>query len=158
MRQIRATTVLQGGKMTTNAPAVAALSLAGVWGASVFGISVSTVVVATGFTILGAFGRLGFEISNASNQSGGAKWSSIAALFGGSMTSAATITVLYLALLKMIGIQSDGVSVIGLLFFGFVGPKALLWLFQTASTQITKRTGIILPQFGAPPAKGGGSP
>lgn len=134
--------------MTTNDPAVAAISLAGIWGASVFGMSVGTIVIATGFTILGSMGRLGFEMAKASDSPGGVKWSSVFALLGGSLTSATTIAVVFLALLKAVGIQSDSTTLLGLVFFGFVGPKALLWLFSTATGSINKKTGLNLPTLG----------
>lgn len=134
--------------MTANTPAVGALTLAGMWQASVLGLPVETIAVATGFTILGAFGRLGFEMAKAADEPGGVKWSRIFALFGGSLTSATTLAVLFLAMLKTVGIQSDSTTLLGLVFFGFVGPKALLWLFNAGTGAISKRTGLKLPQLG----------
>ena len=134
--------------MSLNTPAVGAITLAGMWQASVYGIQVETIVVATGFTLLGALARVGLEMAKAADVPGGVRWSSVFALFGGSMASATTISVVFLALLKVIGIQSDSITLLGLVFFGFVGPKSILWLFSTASTTITKKTGLKLPAIG----------
>lgn len=118
------------------------------------GLQIETIVIATGFTLLGAIGRLGFEIAKSSEDPGGVKLSKVATLFGGSVTSATTIAVIFLALLKAIGIQNDSTTLIGLVFCGFIGPKALIWLFQTASTTFTKRTGMSLPPIIDPAAPG----
>ncbi|TXH15070.1 MAG: hypothetical protein E6R03_07985 [Hyphomicrobiaceae bacterium] len=129
----------------TNTAAVGALTLAGVLNASVMGVPVDTIVVATGFTMLGAMGRLGFEMAKASEGADGVKWSKVFSLLGGSLISAPTISVICLTVLSLIGIQSDKATLLGLVFFGFVGPKSLLWLFNTGSTLFTKKTGLTLP-------------
>ena len=135
--------------MTTNGTPVLALSVAGIMAASPMGFPMETIVLATGFTLLGIVGRLGFEISKAAEQPGVVKWSSVAALFGGSILSSVPITVLYLALLKTAGIQSDTASVIGCIFLGFTGPKAFIWLYNSLSGWLGKRTGLTFPQIGA---------
>lgn len=127
--------------MTTNAPAVGLFTLAGMWQASVMGLPVSTFVIGTGITLLGVFGRSGFEIS------AGTKPSKIAALLAGGLVSAPTIAVLCLALLKLIGIQNDTASLISLVFFGFLGAPVVKWLLTTLATMLGK-FGIKLPQIG----------
>lgn len=128
--------------MATNSVGVGALTLTGIWASTVYGISVETACVASGLTMLGIMGRIGLEISN------GTKASAVWALFGGGLCSCVTITILYLALLRLIGVQNDGATLLGLIFFGFIGPKSLLWLLNTGSTAISKRTGINLPTLG----------
>lgn len=127
--------------MSTNSPAVAAIALTGVWQASVLGLPVSTLAIGTFLTLLGIFGRAGFEISS------GTKPSKIAALLAGGLVSAPTIAVLCIALLKLIGIQNDTASLISLVFFGFLGAPAIKWLLNTLTTTLGK-FGIKLPQIG----------
>lgn len=133
---------------TPETAVAAALSLAGILNASVMGINVETVFVATGFTMLGAMGRLGFEMAKAAEAAEGAdgvKWSKVFSLLGGSLISAPTISVICLTILSLIGIQSDKATLLGLVFFGFIGPKSLLWLFNTGSNLFQKKTGLTLP-------------
>ena len=139
--------------MTTNGGPVLVFSMAGMLAASPMGINVETMLIGTCFTLFGVFGRIGFEIARGADTPGGVKWGSIAAQFGGGLLSAVAITVLYLSLLRTVGIQSDTASVIGLIFFGFTGPKALLWLLNTATGAVNKRTGLNIPQFGADEAR-----
>lgn len=127
--------------MTINSPAVGAITLAGIWQASVLGIQVETLAIATAFTLLGVSGRIGLEISS------GAKLSKVAALLGGGLVSAPTIAVLCIALLKMIGIENDTTSLISLVFFGFLGAPAIKWLLNTL-TSILAKFGLKLPQIG----------
>lgn len=131
--------------MTINSPVVAGLSLAGFWTASVYGFTAETVITASIFTSLGIIGRLGLELSQAGN--GQRKPTSVFSLLAGSLCSCATLTVLYLALLKALGIQNDNATVFGLIFLGFIGPKALLWLLSTGSSIISKKTGLTLPSL-----------
>lgn len=135
--------------MSGNTTVVAGLSLAGIANAQVFGLGVGTIALATGFTLLGVMGRLGFEIAKTADTTEGVKWGKVAALFAGGCCSSVAITVLYLSLLSLAGIQSDGALVIGLVFFGFSGPKAILWLFNAASGQMNKKFGTSIPQLGS---------
>lgn len=136
--------------MTTNGSTVAALSLTSILAATPFGISVETIVVATGFTMLGVFGRLGFEIAKTADTPEGVRWGKVAALFGGGMVSASALTVLFLAMLGALGIKSDSIVIIGLVFFGFSGPRAILWLFNAAASVLNKRLGLNIPLVGVP--------
>lgn len=130
-------------------PAAAALTVTGIWQASIMGLSIGTIAIVTGFTILGGFGRLGFEIARQGEQSGGINWGKIGALFGGTMISSTTIAVLWLGALKSAGVQNDGVTVFGAVFFGIIGPKALLWLINFTVGKVNKVTGLNLPMLGA---------
>lgn len=134
---------------TMSGTGVLGLSFAGIAGAQIFGLSVTTIFLATSFTFLGVLGRVGFEISKTADTHDGVKWSKVAALFAGGCLSAVTIAVLYLAVLKMLNIQSDSAAAIGLVFFGFSGPKAILWLLNSSALTINKRTGLNLPTLGA---------
>lgn len=143
--------------MSINPPAVAALSVAGIVNAQIFGMTGGTIALATGFTLLGVVGRIGFEISKTADTENGVKWSKVAALFSGGCCSSVAITVLYLSLLKLGGVQSDGAIVIGLVFFGFSGPPALIWLLNTAASIINKRTGLNIPLIATPQAQADGA-
>lgn len=143
--------------MSTNASAVAALSIAGIVNAQIFGMTGGTIALATGFTLLGVMGRIGFEIAKTADTSDGVKWSKVAALFAGGCCSSVAITVLYLSILKLAGVQSDGALVIGLVFFGFSGPRAILWLLNTAASFINKRTGLNIPLVAVPPSPADGA-
>jgi len=125
-----------------------AITLAGIAGAQIFGLSGGTIMLATGFTFLGVLGRVGFEIAKTADSVDGVRWGKVAALFAGGCLSAVTIAVLYLSILKAINVQSDGALSIGLVFFGFSGPKALLWLLNTAASLINKHTGLNIPLIG----------
>lgn len=129
-----------------------ALSLSGFWGASILGLPVATIVIVTGVVVMGAFGRLGFEIATQAETAYGIKWGRIAALFGGSLISAPTLAVGCLLGLKSAGIQSDGAEFFGALVCGILGPKALLWLYSMGSNVFSKKTGMTLPTFGDQPA------
>lgn len=123
------------------------LTLATMWQASLFGIPVETIAIATVPTLMGALARVGFEIAKASNPKNGVRWSGVAALFGGTLISAPTIAVCYLIVLKLTNVASDDILFLGLIFFGFIGPKALLWMLDFVTGEINKRTGLKLPQL-----------
>lgn len=134
--------------MTINTPTVGALTLATMWQAQLFGVSVETIAIATVPTLMGAVARVGLEVVKASDPKNGVKWSAVAALFGGTLISSPTIAVLYLICLKSVGVASDNILFLGLIFFGFIGPKAILWLLNLATNEINRRTGLKLPQIG----------
>lgn len=126
---------------------VGLVSLAGILTSTPFGMSSTTILLATGFTMLGVFGRLGYEISKSAETPQGVNWAKVGALFGGSMISATCIAVLYLAVLSLAKVQNESVLIFGLIFLGFSGPKGFIWLFNTASAAVTRLTGFKLPQF-----------
>jgi len=128
---------------------VAGLTFAGIINAQIFGMPVGTIALATGFTLLGVMGRLGFEIARTADTELGVKWSKVAALFAGGCISSVAITVLYLALLNLIGVKNDGALVIGLVFLGFSGATSLPWIFNTASSTLNKKFGISIPLLGS---------
>ncbi len=134
--------------MTQTTTAVAAISLAGIVNAQVFGLGVGTIALATGFTLLGVMSRLGFEIAKTADTIDGVKWGKVAALFAGGCCSSVAITVLYLSILELIGIKNDGALVIGLVFLGFSGATSLPWIFNTASGQLNKKFGLSIPTLG----------
>lgn len=127
---------------------IALFSFAGIASAQVFGLTGGTIMMATGFTFLGVMGRVGFEIAKTADTLEGVRWGKVAALFAGGCCSAVTIAVLFLSILKSMGVQSDSALSIGLVFFGFSGPKAVLWLLNTSALQINKRTGLNIPLIG----------
>ncbi len=127
------------------------LTLTGIAGAQIFGLSVATIFLATSFTFLGVLGRVGFEIAKTADTIEGVRWGKVAALFAGGCCSAVTIAVLYLAFLRAINVQSDSALSIGLVFFGFSGPKAILWLMNSSASAINKRTGLNIPLIGPSP-------
>lgn len=137
--------------MTVNSPSVAAISMAGIVNAQIFGLTCGTIMLATGFTFLGVLGRVGFEIAKTADTVDGVRWSKIAAIFAGGCISSVTIAVLYLSFLRLVNVQSDSALSIGLVFFGFSGPKAILWLLNTSASAINKRTGLNIPLIGSSP-------
>lgn len=135
--------------MATDTVGVASMTAASMWGATAYGISGGSVMIALIPTLLGAFGRVGFEMSRAADPGNNIKWSNVIYLFGGTLISGPSITVLGLILLQLLpGTHSDAVSFFGFFFAGFVGPKAILWLINSISTLINKSTGLKLPQLG----------
>ncbi len=123
-----------------------------------FGLSLGTIFMATGFTMLGAFARVGFEISSEIDKPAGIRWSRIAALLAASLISAATISVLVLVAMKLLNIPSETILVFMLICFGYFGPTGFPWLITQIATPITKLTGIKFPSMAAvqPPIDGGG--
>lgn len=134
--------------MTTNTPVVGALTLAGAWQASAYGMSVGDITIAMIPVLLGALGRVGFEMAKASDPINKTKWSAVLYLFGGTLISSPTISVLCLVLMHATAAKPDGVAFFGMLFAGFIGPKVILWLMNTVSSLVNKTTGLKLPQLG----------
>lgn len=130
------------------------LTVAGLLAFTPFGLSLTTIFIATGFTMLGAFARVGFEIAAAIDKPVGIKWSKIIALLASSLISAATISVLVLVALKLLGVPSETVLVFLLICFGYFGPTGIPWLLNLISGTVTKITGIKLPIFGIPTTDG----
>ncbi len=123
-----------------------------------FGLSLGTIFMATGFTMLGAFARVGFEISSEIDKPEGIRWSRIFALLGASLISAATISVLVLVAMKLFNIPSETILVFMLICFGYFGPTGFPWLISQIAIPITKLTGIKFPNLASaqtPPTDGG---
>lgn len=128
---------------------VGALTITNILSANIFGITVDHIAAALLITVCGVFGRLGWEIYTSIKRTGTVKWAQIFGLSAAGLISAISITILVLAILKGIGIVNDNTTLLCLLFFGFIGPDALPWLFNLATTIIKKRTGVDLPQISA---------
>lgn len=137
--------------MTTQGAALGALSVATILGAQPYGISIETVMIGTAFSIVGVIGRAAFEMQKASEAPGGMKFGSIAGWMGAGLIGAPFITILYLVVLKLSNVQSDNIAIIGLMFFGFSGPRLLIWLLNLAIGILNKRTGLAIPLFGPTP-------
>ena len=133
------------------------ISLAGLLAFTPFGLSLETIFIATAFTMLGAFARLGFEIAAQVEQPAGIRWGRIFAMLAASLISVATISVLVLVAMKLLSIPSETILVFMLICFGYFGPTGLPWLFSTISAPITKLTGLKFPNFGAQTPSDGGS-
>lgn len=134
--------------MATGDAVTGALTFTGIWTATAYGVSVDAVMVAMIPTLLGAFGRVGFEMARAADPNNKVKWSSVLYLFGGTLISTPTISVLGLILIQIGHAHSDPMSFFGLFFAGFVGPKSILWLTNTISALLNKATGMKIPQLG----------
>lgn len=141
--------------MTIQGIGVATLSVAGILAAQPFGLSVGTIAMGTGFSLIGVVGRAAFELQKASEGSGGMKLSSIAGWVSAGFIGAPFATILYLVALKLMNVQSDGISIIGLMFFGFSGPRMITWLLNTLITFVNKKLNVNIPGIGAPPVAGG---
>lgn len=124
---------------------VAVLSLAGILTAQPFGLSVGTIAIGTGFAIIGTLGRAAFEVQKASEGQDGMKLSKIAGWLGAGFIGAPFVTILYLVVLNLIKIQSDGISILGLMFFGFSGPRMVSWLIDFAIGLLNKHLGWNIP-------------
>lgn len=138
--------------MSTNGTTVATLSLAGMLTAQPFGISVETIAVGTCFSIIGVVGRAAFELQKSSEGTSGMTLGKIFGWLGAGFVGAPFATILYLVVLKLANIQSDSIVIIGLLFFGFSGPRMITWLINTAIGQINKRSGLNIPSVGPSPS------
>jgi hypothetical protein len=132
------------------------LSLATLLAFTPFGLSLGTIFMATGFTMLGAFARVGFEIAAQIDKPSGIRWGRIFALLASSLISAATISVLVLVAMKMLGIPSETVLVFSLICFGYFGPTGIPWLLNMITGTVTKLTGLKLPTFNVPAPSDGG--
>lgn len=131
--------------MSTNGATVAALSFAGYLTATPFGLSGETIGIGTLFCVVGVAGRAAFELQKSSEGNGaGMKWNKILGWVGGGLIGAPFMAILYLVMLKLANIQSDGIAAIGLLFVGFSGPRAVTWLLSSATSLLTKR-GLSIP-------------
>lgn len=132
---------------------VAVLSLAGILTAQPFGLSLSTIAIGTCFSIVGVIGRAAFELQKSSEGpvGGGMRLSKIAGWVGAGFIGAPFATIIYLVLLSLMKIQSDGVSILGLVFFGFSGPRAIAWLLNVVIGQLNKRLGMNIPPIGVAP-------
>lgn len=135
--------------MTTQGSVVATLSLAGILTAQPFGISVETIAIGTCFSIVGVIGRAAFEMQKAAETPGGMRVSKIAGWVGAGFIGAPFVTILYLVVLNLMKVQSDGVSILGLLFFGFSGPRMVTWLLNMVIGILNKRLGMNIPLLGA---------
>jgi hypothetical protein len=133
--------------------AVAALSLAGILTAQPFGLSIETIAIGTGFAVIGTIGRAAFEVQRSSEGQEGMKLSKIFYWLGAGFIGAPFVTIMYLVVLNLAHIQSDGISILGLLFFGFSGPRAVTWLLNYVISILNKRLGTTIPTLGPAPAK-----
>lgn len=141
--------------MTTYTVGLGGLSIATILGAQPYGISVETVMVGTAFSIIGVMGRAAFEMQKSSEDPNGKTFSSIAGWVGSGFIGAPFVTILYLVILKLMNVQSDSISIIGLMFFGFSGPRMVSWLLNIGTGILSKKTGLSIPPFGSqsPPDK-----
>lgn len=136
--------------MTAQSVALGGLSIATIFSMQPFGISIETIMIGTAFSIIGVVGRAAFEMQKSSEAPGGMKFSNIAGWVAAGLIGAPFITILYLVVLKLSSVQSDNISIIGLMFFGFSGPRILVWLLNFAIGILNKRTGLTIPLFGPP--------
>lgn len=137
---------MTGPATTITTGTVAGITLANILGSELFGINISHIAAALLITVLGVFGRLGLEIYSSLRSNAGVKWGVVFGLSGAGLISALSITIVVLAILKAVGIVDDNTTLLCLLFFGFIGPDALPWLFNLATSTIKKRTGLSLPE------------
>ncbi len=136
--------------MSTQSVALGGISIATILGAQPYGISIETVMIGTAFSIIGVVGRAAFEMQKASEAPGGMRFSNIAGWVASGFIGAPFVTILYLVVLKMMNVQSDSISIIGLMFFGFSGPRMVSWLLNLAIGILNKKAGTQIPTFGTP--------
>lgn len=133
------------------------ITLAAMLAFTPFGLSLTTIFMATGFTMLGAFARVGFEIASEIDKPLGIRWSRIFLLLASSLISATTLSVLVLVAMKILGIPSETILVFMLICVGYVGNPGIPWIMSTITAPITKLTGIKFPAFSAASAPDGES-
>lgn len=131
------------------------ITLAAILAFTPFGLGLGTIFMATGFTMLGALARVGFEIASEIDKPVGIRWGRIFALLASSLISAATISVLVLVAMKLLSIPSETILVFALICFGYFGPTGIPWIISQIATPVTKLTGLKLPSFGPSPTDGG---
>lgn len=137
--------------MTTQTVALGGLSIATILGAQPYGISIETVIIGTAFSIVGVVGRAAFEMQKTSEDPNGKRFSSIAGWIAAGFIGAPFVTILYLVVLKLLNLQSDNIAIIGLMFFGFSGPRMVIWLLNTGVGILNKKLGLSIPPFGSTP-------
>lgn len=137
--------------MTSQGAVLGVFSVAAILGAQPYGISVETVMIGTAFSIVGVVGRSAFELQKLSENPGGMRIGAIAGWVGAGLIGAPFVTILYLVVLKLLNVQSDSISIIGLMFFGFSGLRMATWLLNLAIGILNKKTGLTIPQFGVAP-------
>lgn len=147
--------------MTTGVPTLGVLTIAGMAASTPFGIPMEQVAIGTGFAVVGVIGRASFELQKASEGSkDGIQAGKILGWVGSGLIGAPFVTIMYMIVLSLAGIKSDGVVSLGLLFLGFSGPRMVTWLLSTGISLINKRTGLNIPILGGsaptgtPPGKG----
>lgn len=140
--------------MAADTPIAGVLTVASIWSATAYGVSVDAVIVASIPTLTGAFARVGFEVARAADSEDKVRWSRVAYLFGGTLISTPTISILGLILLQLAHANSDPAAFFGLTFAGFVGPKSILWMADTISSAINRATGWKIPRLGTPKPQG----
>jgi len=140
--------MIPGDDMTTQSVVLGGISLATILGAQPYGISIETIMIGTAFSIIGVVGRAAFEMQKSSENPGGMTLTHVAGWVAAGLIGAPFVTILYLVILKMMNVQSDSVSIIGLMFFGFSGPRMLTWLLNTGIGVLNKRSGLSIPQIG----------
>ncbi len=140
--------------MSTQAPViVTGLTLATILQTNIMGVTVDQVAIATGIAFVGILGKTGFMIASAAEANGAVNIGAVLGMLFGSLISAPAIVLIYLTILKMAGIQSDTITLLGLIFLGIIGAKALPWLYNTGTGLINKKTGLNFPSFGVTGAK-----
>lgn len=140
--------MIPGDDMSTQTVVLGSVSIATILGAQPFGISIETITIGTAFAIIGVVGRAAFEMQKSSENPGGMPLTHVAGWVASGLIGAPFVTILYLVILKMINVQSDSVSIIGLMFFGFSGPRMLTWLLNTGIGVLNKKAGLSIPTLG----------
>lgn len=137
---------MPGPATTVSTGTVAGITLANILSSQLFGIQVALMGEALLITVLGVFGRLGYEVLSSLRANGSVRWTTVFGLSAAGLISALSITIVVLALLKAVGIVDNNVTLLCLFFFGYLGPEGFPWLFNLATSTIKKRTGLSLPE------------
>ena len=134
--------------MATDTVNVGVLTIASIMGAKLYGISTQDVMVASIPTLMGAMGRVGFDIARAADPKSNVKWSAVAYLFGGTLISTPTISLLGLIVIQLTKTTSDPAILFGFIFAGFVGAKSIIWAFNGISDTLNRTFHWNLPKIG----------
>ena len=119
------------------------LTFASLIASAPFGVPVSDMLIGTGFCILGVAGRAAFDMQRALEGTSAVPYGRIIGRFGAGIFGSLFTSVLVLVALKVFfGARPDTVVIIGLLAFGFGGPRMLSWAWGIIADKASKLLGI----------------
>ena len=129
--------------MAVNETATAGvITLATILTAQPFGLPVETIAIGTGFAFVGVIGKAAFEAQRAIESGKSVNLGPILGWVGSGMIGAPFVTIVYLVLLKMLGVPADNMAILGLIFCGFLGPKAVTSLVNWGTDFLKSKTGV----------------
>lgn len=128
-------------------------------GAAAFGIPLASFELGAGVCLLGVAMRCGYEIQLSLKRQVPIGWAKIAGWASGGLLGVPAFTVLVLAGLKIINLDSDPAILFGLLIIGFGGQDVIGYLWTAGIGFANKRLGTAFStnapeSIGGPPHDG----